>query len=145
MKRDLCRPFAVVFGGIFLLTGLLGFAVTGFSGFADTAGKTLFVFGLNPLHNLAHIVIGALWLASAIRAETARTATQVIGAAYLLLGILGLFALGSLNLLALNVADNVLHLLTGALAVVVGYLASRHQAALEAGQFAPEQTANTLA
>lgn len=131
MQRDLTRPFAALFGAVFLLVGLIGFAVTGFGGFADTTGKTLIFFGLNPLHNIAHIVIGGLWLASALRAETARAATQVIGLVYLLLGILGLFALGTLNVLALNIGDNVLHLLTGALALIVAYLASRQQAALQ--------------
>ncbi|HVA23627.1 MAG TPA: DUF4383 domain-containing protein [Chloroflexota bacterium] len=128
MQRDLTRPFAAVFGAVFLLVGLAGFAVTGFGGFADISGKTLVFFGLNPLHNLAHIVIGGLWLASSVRAESARAATQVIGFVYLLLGILGLFALGSFNVLALNVGDNVLHLATGALALLVAYAASRQQA-----------------
>jgi hypothetical protein len=130
MNRDLTRPIAALFGAVFLLVGLVGFAVTGFAGFADTTGKTLIFFGLNPLHNIAHIVIGALWLASSARAESARAATQVIGLVYLLLGILGLFALGSLNVLALNVGDNVLHLLTGALALTVCYAASHQQPAV---------------
>ncbi|HLG69499.1 MAG TPA: DUF4383 domain-containing protein [Chloroflexota bacterium] len=127
MQRDLTRPFAAVFGAVFLLVGLVGFSVTGFGAFASASGKTLLFFGLNPLHNLAHIIIGGLWLASSFRAESARAATQVIGIVYLLLGLLGLFALGSLNILALNIGDNVLHLVTGALALLVAYAASRRQ------------------
>ena len=51
----------------------------------------------------------------------ARTVNTGVGAVYLLVGILGLFLLTSpLNIIALNGADNVLHLASAVLLLGVG-------------------------
>jgi hypothetical protein len=106
------RRFAQVFGAVYVVVGLLGFVVTGLDGFAATSGDKLLLFGVNPLHNLVHIAVGAVWLLASRREATARTASALIGAVYLLVGILGLFLAGGsseLNLLNLNQPDNLLH------------------------------------
>lgn len=112
------RLVAMVLGAVYLLVGLLGFAYTGLSQFAgtDTDDKILGIFEVNPLHNIAHLGIGAL-LVMAARAgvRQARSANTLVGAVYLLLGIIGLFILDSeANILSLNSADNVLHLVSAA-------------------------------
>jgi hypothetical protein len=118
------RLVAAVFGVVYLLVGLLGFAYTGFSQFAgtDTDEKVLGLFEVNPLHNIAHLAIGALLLfAARSGVSAAKGANIVVGAVYLLLGILGLFIIGSeLNILSLNGADNVLHFGSTALLLGVG-------------------------
>ena len=55
-------------------------------------------------------------------AQAARAANTLIGAVYLVLGVLGLFITGdsALNVIALNGADNGLHLVIGAVLVAVG-------------------------
>jgi hypothetical protein len=104
------RLVAGIFGAVYLLVGLLGFAVTGFSDFAGTKGDTLIVFDVNPLHNIVHLAIGALLLFSSKTVATAKGSNTAVGAVYLLVGILGLFLIGTdANILALNGADNVLH------------------------------------
>lgn len=112
--------FGNVFGAAYLAIGLVGFALTGFDGIAGTAGETLIVFEINPLHNVVHALVGvALLLAAAAGEGVARQIALVVGAVYALVGVLGLFAIGTdADLLALNVADNLLHLVTAAVAFV---------------------------
>jgi hypothetical protein len=115
------RLLATVFGAVYLLVGLLGFAITGFSGFAETEGETLIVFDVNPLHNIVHLAIGGLLLAASRTVTSAKAANTSVGAVYLLVGILGLFLLGSdLNIIALNGADNVLHFASAIVLLGVG-------------------------
>jgi hypothetical protein len=97
-----------------MLVGLAGFAVTGTEGFAhhDT-DKALLGFELNPLHNIVHIALGALGLFMWRRLDMARTYGWVVVVSYV-----GALALGLVtgegdeaNILSLNAADDVLHVL----------------------------------
>jgi hypothetical protein len=126
------RTFGGLFGAVYVLVGLVGFAVTSGVGFAATQGKSLIIFGLNPLHNLVHIAIGLLFLAGAALGERpAARVNALVGAVYLLVGVVGLFAIGhSINILALNQADNALHFASAVLALGFGiYGLSRTRAA----------------
>ncbi len=123
--RGINRRVALVLGVVYLLVGLAGFLVTGGVGFASPDGNSLLGFGVNPLHNIVHILVGVVLLAASRRTASARAANLAIGATYLLLGIIGLFiadATNALNIIALNGADNVLHLGTALvlLAVALG-------------------------
>jgi hypothetical protein len=120
--RSLNQLVAAVFGAVYVLVGIIGFFVAS-NGFAATSGgKILGIFEVNPLHNIAHILIGAVLLGAArAGAKAARGVNITIGAAYLLLGVLGLFILNSAaNILALNSADNGLHFASALLLLVVG-------------------------
>jgi hypothetical protein len=126
MSESPNRLVAAVFGGVYLLVGLLGFVVTGFSNFAGTEGDTLIVFDVNPLHNIVHLAIGALLLASSRSVTAAKGANTTVGAVYLLVGILGLFLVGSeANILALNSADNVLHFASAVVLLGIGLSADK--------------------
>jgi uncharacterized protein DUF4383 len=129
MRDNPLRLLGLVFGTVYLVVGLMGFAVTGFGNLIGSTGD-LAVFQLNPLHNIAHLVIGLLWLLSAASADTARAAAQVFGTVYLVLSILGFLAVGAaLNALALNMGDNVLHLVSGGGALLLSvYLERRRRA-----------------
>lgn len=112
--------FAKVFGAVYLLIGLVGFAVTGFDGwFATDTGETLLWFELNPFHNVVHLVIGAALLAGARRPASAKAIATIVGLGYGLVGIVGLFALGEeWNILSLNQSDNWLHIGTAVIALL---------------------------
>ncbi len=127
-SRTLNQTVALVFGAVYLVVGAAGFLVDD-HGFASTqGGKLLGLFELNPLHNVAHLLIGAVLVLSSRALSSARAANTVIGAAYLLLGIVGLFILDSdANILALNGADNVLHLGSAALLLGVGASADKRR------------------
>jgi hypothetical protein len=117
------RRFAQVFGAVYVVVGLLGFVVTGFSDFAATSGDKLILFGVNPLHNLVHVAVGALWLAASRTEASARAVSALIGAVYLLVGVVGLFLAGGtseLNILNLNQPDNLLHFASALAALYFG-------------------------
>ena len=106
------RLLGYILGAVYLLVGLLGFTVTGDVGFADQEGDTLLGFELNNLHNIVHLLVGVMLLAGAAKGvAAAKGVNTLVGVVYLLVGIVGLFILDSdANILALNSADNVLHL-----------------------------------
>ena len=127
MSQSPNRLLGAVFGVVYLLVGAAGFAVTGGVGLAATEGNPLIIFEVNPLHNVVHLAIGAaLLLAARSSVKAARGANLAVGAVYLLVGALGLVIIGSpANLLALNGADNVLHLASALLLLGVGLAADR--------------------
>ena len=113
MRTSPNRLVATIFGAVYLLVGLLGFAFTGGVGFVATQGGLLLgIFEVNPLHNVAHLLIGAaLLIAGLTRAAAAKAVNTTVGAVYLLLGIVGFFLVGTgANILALNTPDHFLHL-----------------------------------
>ena len=123
MSQSPNRLLATIFGAAYVLIGILGFTVTNGVGFFATKGGLLLgLFEVNVFHNVVHILIGAaLLLAGLSSVRAAKTVNSVVGAAYLVLGLAGLFLVGSaLNILALNVADNVLHFGSAAILLAVG-------------------------
>lgn len=134
MRNSPNRLIATVFGAVYLLVGLVGFAVTSGIGFFSTEGAKLIIFEVNPLHNVIHLAIGAALLYAGLKnVQLARTVNAGVGAVYLLVGIVGLFLLTSpLNIIALNGADNVLHLASAVLLLGVGLSMDRSPAAAHA-------------
>jgi hypothetical protein len=125
--RSLNQLLATVFGAVYILVGILGFFV-GSEGFAATeGGKILGIFEVNPLHNIAHLAIGALLLGAGRASHVAaRSANLAVGAAYLALGVLGLFILNSeANILAINSADNGLHFASALVLLGVSLVADK--------------------
>lgn len=122
MQRTPAQYFALIFGVVYLLIGVLGFPITGFDNFAaKTYGDELIIFPVNPLHNIIHLALGAVWVLSAARHDWARKANLVIGGVLGLVTILG--GLGVLKFLAIESfgsPDNFLHLVTAALSLYFG-------------------------
>ena len=128
MRSSPNRLVATIFGAVYILVGLLGFAVTGGVGFLATEGGLLLgIFMVNPLHNIAHLLIGAALLIGGLTsARAAKTVNIIVGAAYLLLGIVGFFLVGTaLNILALNTFDHFLHLVSALVLLGVGLATER--------------------
>ena len=130
--RGVNKIVAPVFGAIYLLVGLLGFTVSGGHPAAGHMGGLLLgVFMVNTLHNVVHLLIGAALLIAGLRGSerTAATADAVVGIAYLVVFVYGLVVplSSAANFVALNSADNVLHLLSAVLLGVVGLLGLRSQ------------------
>lgn len=128
MRSSPNRLVATIFGAVYLVVGALGFAVTGGVGFIATEGGLLLgIFEVNPLHNIAHLLIGAALLIGGLKSVTAAKAVNiVVGAVYLLLGVVGFFLVGTaLNILALNTFDHFLHLVSALVLLGVGLAAER--------------------
>jgi Domain of unknown function (DUF4383) len=121
--RRLNTLVAFLFGAVFVLVGLAGFFVTGgHHAVGQDGGKLLGLFQVNLIHNLVHLAVGAIMIGAAIAGLRAAKAVNLFfGVGYLVVFVFGLFAVGnSLNFLALNGADNGLHLALGAVLTAVG-------------------------
>jgi hypothetical protein len=111
---------ALAFGAIYTLIGIIGFFITGFDNFFEHTGKSLLGFEINGMHNVVHILIGVAGLALARTLTGARTYGWLLAVGYGAAFIYGLFAVGEdWDFLSLNSADNVLHILTAAVGLVI--------------------------
>jgi hypothetical protein len=119
-NRSLAQTLAMVFGIAFLGAGILGFipGITtdyGDMSFAgnDSKSELLGLFQVSVLHNIVHILFGIAGLALARTREGARTYLLGSGVIYVVLLAYGLLidSGGDANVVPINGADNVLHLL----------------------------------
>jgi hypothetical protein len=119
------QRFAGVFGVLYLIVAIAGFALTGFAGFGEGHEHTLVIFAVNPLHNYIHLALAIGWLAAAPRHSAARLANLVFGVVLGLVTVLGFFGgMGMLGMSGLADPDNFLHLITASLALYFGSVAA---------------------
>jgi hypothetical protein len=126
---------ALAFGAIYLLVGIIGFFVTGFDNFAGNEQHEMLIglFMINPLHNIAHILVGVAGLVLARTLAGARTYGWLLAGLYTALFVYGLVAVGeSWDFLNINAADNVLHAATAIVGLVIALLPVR--TAVDAGR-----------
>ncbi|WP_028663232.1 DUF4383 domain-containing protein [Saccharomonospora halophila] len=136
------QMLAALVGLVYLAFGIIGLIVTGFGDFAGSTGSTLWVFAVNPLHNIIHIVVGVLGVLMAVKSSGARTYGWLLLVAFgvlLLWGlaVTGVFATNPVsglgNPLALNAADNWLHLGTALLGLIIAVMPARKAAGTPGG------------
>jgi len=114
--------YCLIFGATLLLVGIVGFAVdASFDTGGGIDGDELILFEVSGIHNLVHIASGAVLLAFAGKAGTARIAALGFGVVYLLVTVVG-FVQGDdvLGIIPVNSADNFLHLAIAGLAIAAG-------------------------
>lgn len=108
------KKLLMVLGVVFLLIGAIGF-------FSD---PILGIFDVDPVHNVIHLVSGALALYFANKGGKAmKTFAIVFAVVYGLVTILG-FVMGGgeiLGLMEVNGADNILHLVITLAFLYVGF------------------------
>ena len=122
-RRGMAWPqtLALAFGVIYLLVGIVGFFITGFDAFADnTQDEMLLFFMINPLHNIVHIVIGLAGIVLSRTLAGARTYGWLLAVGYAAAFVYGLIAIGKdWDFLNINAADNVLHIATALVGLVI--------------------------
>jgi Domain of unknown function (DUF4383) len=121
MTKTLCKILGVVL------------AVVGIAGFLK---HDLLGLHLTAIHNIVHLLTAAIALYFGFYGSdaAARTFCQVIGAIYLLLGLVGFIAPNAMaSIIRVHTAtgsasltpDNVVHLLVGGVFLIVGFLRRR--------------------
>jgi hypothetical protein len=123
------QMFGYVFGLVYIAVGAAGYAATnGVKLTATVGGRELHWFSVNPLHNATHLAVGAVWIISAFAGPgISRAVNTLIGSVYLLLAIAGPVVTGSsANILGLNLADDLLHLVTAVTALTVVFVLGAH-------------------
>jgi hypothetical protein len=117
---------ALAFGAIYLLIGIIGFFITGFENFFGHTDKTLLGFEINGMHNVVHLLIGVAGLVLARTLAGARTYGWLLAVGYGAAFVYGLFATDKdWDFLSLNWADNILHLATALVGLVIALLPVR--------------------
>ena len=112
------QKLAWIFGIVLLVVGILGFVPAIASG-----GLLLGIFQVDSLHNVIHLLSGALAIGAAIGAASyARLYFQVFGVVYALVAVVGFVQSDTvLGLIGVNMADNALHVLIAAVALWAGF------------------------
>lgn len=115
--RASCKPMILqshvtkAFGFVLVLVGIIGFFPNPLVGHPDEA-----LFGVNTLHNIVHLATGLIALGVAYLSDTpehhSRTYNMTFGVIYLIVALAGFLLKDTMEtLLAVNVGDNVLHVL----------------------------------
>ena len=98
------RLIAAIFGVIYLAAGIAGFFLT----------SPLFgLFPVNTLHDIVHVVLGAILLWGMMNTASAIMANRWVGVLLLVLGVLGIFVANPLDLIPIGGNDIWLHLGSG--------------------------------
>ena len=128
MRASPNRLLATILGAVYLVVGVIGFFVTVGAPFFSLSGRLLIgLLGTNPFLSALDVLIGAALLMGGLSTvAAAKTVTTIAGTVFLVLGIAGLFIIGTtFNVLALNGADNVLHFASAVVLLAVGLGSNR--------------------
>jgi hypothetical protein len=127
--RELPQLLALGFGAVYVVVGLLGFLVTGFSGFAEpNTNEHLLGFELNPFHNVGHLLTGMTGLLLGRTLGGARAYGWVLVVSHIGLLAFGLLYANqdtALNFFSFNVPDNVLHIGVIVVGLVIALMPAR--------------------
>ena len=113
---NLSRTYAIVFGVVYTLVGLLGLAVS-----TSLATATLIIFPVNVLHNVVHILVGVLGIGAFLSGRTVEYARGV-AVLFAILTLAGFAPQPFLGLVPLGGYDILLHAATAILAAAAGWL-----------------------
>ncbi len=131
-RRGTHQWLALAIGAVYLVVGIVGFAVTGFEDWTvHDHSQTLLGFAINPVHNIVHILIGLLGVVLWRTSSGARTFGWILVIGYGATFLYGLFVVDNAdaNFLNINWADNWLHLASVIGGLLVALLPHRTAAA----------------
>ena len=114
MQRGFQTTSALSIGAVLLLIGIIGFV----------NDPILGLFDVNDAHNLVHVLTGAVGIVCAawggsLASRWCNRASGIVYSAVAVFGFAGIVA--AINLLALNGADNWLHVILGVVQLIVGF------------------------
>jgi len=112
---NLSRTYAVAFGVVYTIVGLIGFAVS-----TTLAPANLIIFPVNVLHNVVHVLVGLRGVGAFLTGRTVLY-TRAMAVLFAVLTVAGFLPQPLLGLVPLGGPDIVLHALTAILAAVAGW------------------------
>jgi hypothetical protein len=127
-NSSLAQKVMPIVGAFYVLIGVIGFFITGFSNFVQNTGDALIGFSLNPFHNLVHLAIGAfLIIMSRQSSTTAEGACLGVGIFYVAAFVIGFVGTTNLTIISMQGRgdlENFNHLLNGAVLLTIGLVSS---------------------
>lgn len=127
-NQSLAQRVMPVIGAFYVLIGIIGFFITGFSNFVQNTGDALIGFSINPFHNLVHLAIGAFLIIMSRQAtSTAEGACLGVGLFYVTAFVIGV--IGSTNLTIISMSgrgdlENFNHIVNGVFLLGLGLVSS---------------------
>lgn len=123
--RTPAQWYDLVVGAVLLLVGIVGFFVNSSFATGDAAGghgDDLIIFHVNGWHNVVHVLSGVFLLAMAGAPARARIGAITFGVIYGVVTLWGLIDGNDvLGLVAIDGADNVLHIVLTLSALAAGF------------------------
>lgn len=117
ISLSMMKKIAWILAIVFLAVGILGF-VPGIT----SNGLLLGIFEVDTLHNLIHLVSGAVFLYAAMKPAKASLVFKVFGVVYALVAVIGLVQGDTvLGLISTNMADHLLHVVLAIVILYVGF------------------------
>lgn len=110
------RFLAIIFGIVFIFIGVAGFLPT-----AIQNGMLFGYFDATLMHNMAYLIAGVLAIMAATNYRLAKIFFALIGIIFTAAALLGFWRSGDLFFLRVNMADNVMHLIVGVIALYLGF------------------------
>jgi hypothetical protein len=130
LQARLVLGYARLLSGGYLLLGILGLLMTGWDHFSNVTGVSLFVFTVNPLTNLIHLLAGIVGTLMSVTPPWSRRYLLILGGLGIPFAVAGFLLDGTLSdFFATNTAMNVLHLTTAAVALLLALWPARTPAA----------------
>lgn len=107
------KTWAWIAGIVLLLVGILGFI----------SAPILGIFEVNATHNIIHLLTGLIFIWAAAK-NAGKSANVWLGVIYIVVAILGFFgALSFISVASGNDPDTWLHLVLGAISLLIGLTA----------------------
>lgn len=116
------KKLAVLFGAVFLLVGILGFFPAFTPAGENGAPHLLGLFEVDTVHNIVHLLSGAVALVAGLMSSYAsRLYFKIFGAVYGLVTLVGMISGSALGLFHVNGPDNFLHLALAVALLAIGF------------------------
>jgi hypothetical protein len=113
---NLARTYAIVFGVVYTLVGLIGFTVA-----TTLTTAYLIVFPVNVVHNIVHLLIGLIGIGAFFSGQ-AVAYCRGMAVLFAILTVAGFLPQPLLGIVPLGGADIPLHAATAILAALAGWL-----------------------
>ena len=115
------RMIVILFGIGLIFAGVAGFLPNTFM-----SNDLLFgFFEVNSMHNMFHIISGVLAIMAATNLKYTIWFFKIFGLIYTILAVWGFWTGGDLYMMHVNIADNILHIVLGVIALYLGFSAKK--------------------
>jgi hypothetical protein len=127
-NTSLAQKLMPVIGLFYVLIGLIGFTITGFSNFVQNTGDELLGFSINPFHNLVHFAIGGFLIIMSLQGPSiAEGACLGVGLFYIVAFVIGVAGESNLTIISMfgrGDLENFNHIVNGVLLLGLGLISS---------------------